>query len=924
MDERTHTASTPPRDAANDTPPRAAGDSAAIKRRLSALGHGLCYTGIGYLLAGCALPLGTLPLGVALLCASSRYTWFILAGLAAGTLWGPFEGERWVWIGIYALAILLRLGILFFVEPLNLVSSTIGGTDGGSARQERRRMARQWAALKAILSDGQAHDPVQGSFSSSATSMDGINGTNGTGGTVSPRLGARGATPSSPRAVRWRLFNENPLLRVFTGAVCGFAAGLCGMIAGGFAFYDLFAALLTIVVVPVVTFLWIPCFRREGQALLFTPAATALTTLGTGREEKGNGLTLLPLLSVGGLLLAVVFGARDHVWILGTPYMSLRVAPLLAMLVTLAYVSRVGLPAGLAVAALAGLGASPLLAPAFILCALVYALLRFLSARMAVAGGCVAALFWCAVPGGLSGVSAHLFTFVLAIPLHLILEKLIPRAAVEGRFRTVMAEMRDFSDAAVREAREVAQNARLRALSEAFSSLSRLFYGMSDRLRHPRVADLHRACEGAVAEQCARCERRSACRTDGQDIPGALAAHLTVRLRTNATASVDAIPPACRAVCSHVAEIVEEVNARCGELTEQCVKSEKTEVFAADYKAMSAILAEAAAPRAGEEEDYLCDHAVAERIYARLIEAGIRIEGAVVCGKRERHVVVRGAGLEQLSPDKMANVKAIMEEECEIPLSSPIFDVRDGHTVMRLLAEPRLEVSFAGSTVPAGACEGEVLPAPLTGETAIDGYVPPYTCGDHIALFTSDRAYFYALISDGMGSGEEASLTSDICTVFLEKMLAAGNRPEIALSMLGSFIRQKNTGTGGECSATVDLMELDLFCGEAVFLKNGAAPTYVVRKGTVYKLRSRTMPIGILKDTPPDALRFRTHPGDVVVMVSDGVTHGNDECPWLIDLLSSPLPPSMDSLRLDILNHAIASGSPDDLSAIALRVGEKE
>ena len=130
-------------------------------------------------------------------------------------------------------------------------------------------------------------------------------------------------------------------------------------------------------------------------------------------------------------------------------------------------------------------------------------------------------------------------------------------------------------------------------------------------------------------------------------------------------------------------------------------------------------------------------------------------------------------------------------------------------------------------------------------------------------------------------------------------------------------------GTGDECSATVDLMELDLMNGQAVFAKSGAAPTYVVREGRVYKLRARSMPLGILSDTPKDLIRFRTHPGDVVVMVSDGVTAGNDECPWLMDLLASPMPVSMDSLRADIIKRALTAGSEDDLTAIAIRVEEK-
>jgi serine/threonine protein phosphatase PrpC len=373
--------------------------------------------------------------------------------------------------------------------------------------------------------------------------------------------------------------------------------------------------------------------------------------------------------------------------------------------------------------------------------------------------------------------------------------------------------------------------------------------------------------------------------------------------------------------------LVEDINNRCARMTEILLRSEKTEVFAADYAAIASLLSDALEEDRRAAEDFACNRKAADEIYDYLTERGVQVQGVVVGGKRQslrQRVIIRGRGLDALESG-LPELRADVETICGIRLTPPVLeDGEDGtpHAVMTLCSEPRLDTVYAGSTLPTGfGCE-DPLPPPLTSDAPAEGYEPPAVCGDHIAMFKTDNAYLYALISDGMGAGEEASLTSDICAMFLEKMLAAGNKVDISLKMLDTYVRSKNRGTGEECSATVDLMELDLMDGQAVFAKNGAAPTYVVREGQVYKLHAPTMPIGILSDLPSQKLRFRTHPGDVVVMVSDGVTQGNDECPWLIDLLSSPGLGSMDSLRADIIRRALAAGSEDDLSAIAIRVAE--
>ena len=194
-------------------------------------------------------------------------------------------------------------------------------------------------------------------------------------------------------------------------------------------------------------------------------------------------------------------------------------------------------------------------------------------------------------------------------------------------------------------------------------------------------------------------------------------------------------------------------------------------------------------------------------------------------------------------------------------------------------------------------------------------------CGDSLCLFKNEDNRFFALVSDGMGSGREASETAEICTGFLHGMLSRGGVNCEILSALNGFLCRRNEGSAHECSATVDLMELDLIKGEASFYKSGAAPSYVFREGSLFKLRSRTMPIGILRDTEIKSFNFELSEGDVVVMMSDGVTGGKEECPWLFDLLRQNLENSGLERTADlIMKYAVGHGSDDDISLSVIRI----
>ena len=892
---------------------------------LGELVRGCTMGGAAFLLGSCPLAFGAAPLGIALLSAASSYTWYICAGLLLAAFLHPVTLTGWAWLGVYAFCIILRLCIRFFVDPPCL-------PDGRPCRG-RTYLMLCWVSFRRNI--GFSPDPEEEDHSHAYYYAG--------AGEEHPEGGRETVSHIGYRGPEVQLFAEHPFLRMLTAAVTGFAAGIIVLFTGHFHVYDLLGLLVLVVAAPLCTFLLVSCFGEAGMILLFSP--TPLREAPLREDSQGHALSdrdggmaritahfhTLPLLAVSSLLVLVTLSARSYAPALGTNLLHVELSMLLGLLFTLTAAARLGAVPGVAVAVMCGLAAHAPSAPILILTACGYAILRHLSHRAGVIGGCTIGAVWCAAIEGFVSLAAHLPAIVLAIPIFLLNERLWEALPVSGERARADRELDDLnasvSAALSAESRAKAQRARLTALSEAFGALSKRLYNLSGQLRRPRMPDLRRLCDEAFGKQCARCRQRDICWGTEYDRTLEVQTRLTSRLHMDGRVSVEALPDSLLDFCPYMESIVDDINARCARLTEALAKSEKTEVFAADYAAIAALLGDALEADRLEAETMGGNREAADRIYDYLTESGVTVQGVVVSGKQEsgrRRVIVRGLGFDKIE-EKTEEMRRQIGEICGASLGRPQFEESPdapGAVVMTLSAEPRLETCYSGSTVAAGTDKNAPLPPPLTHETPTGSYAPPAVCGDHIALFKTDDAYFYALISDGMGSGEDASLTSDICSMFLEKMLSAGNRVEISLRMLDGYIRAKNSGTGDECSATVDLMELDMMDGHAVFAKNGAAPTYVVREGVVYKLRSRTMPIGILRDMPPELLRFRMHPGDVVVMVSDGITQGHDECPWLIDLLSTPMPESMDALRTDIIRRALSSGSEDDLSAIAIRVEE--
>ena len=660
-----------------------------------------------------------------------------------------------------------------------------------------------------------------------------------------------------------RLFSEQIRLRMATAAVCALVIGLYRVFAGGFQYYDFFATLFLCIVTPAATMAYAVGFSADGQAPLMQKISR--TVLLFSAVWAGNEIYEVPL----------------------------SVSATLAILFTLYVSEREGYLWGCITGAVCGAGYLPLYAPGFLLAAPVY--LFFSEQKRAGLGillSVTACQVWAVYVGGASVLLPLLPASLAGATLFSILQRFlvrdIPREedeTDEDRLRRRMEGIR-YQDA----------NDRFRGISDAFSSLSEMFYNLSDRFRRPGTLDLRRICDASFDRFCPDCANRSLCW--GLEYAATLDTvnRLIDALHTKGRVTRAQIPDALTGRCKSVSAILEEINRECAKLTGELLNNNRTEIFAMDYESAANIINDALEEDDGE---YCFDAELEQRITDYLSDAGIRAGGVTVYGKRRRQILVRGVAVEG-ARITLETLRSDLGEMCGMELSHPRFEVNGMGSTMSLQARRRIAVSGAHRNL------------------SSDGGVS----GDTVNLFSNKKDYFYALISDGMGAGCEAALTSGICSVFMERMLRAGNRAVTSLRMLNNMISSRGADSTHECTSTVDLLELDLMTAQACFIKSGAAPSFVVRGQAVHRLQAGSVPIGIIGTLDAERHVFDLSVGDTVVMISDGILNNDPECEWLITYLSNAAGRSPEELVRQICAHAHKSETRDDCSAVALRIIE--
>lgn len=202
-------------------------------------------------------------------------------------------------------------------------------------------------------------------------------------------------------------------------------------------------------------------------------------------------------------------------------------------------------------------------------------------------------------------------------------------------------------------------------------------------------------------------------------------------------------------------------------------------------------------------------------------------------------------------------------------------------------------------------------------------YGEKYT-GDSFTFGKSEDGTYLSIVSDGMGSGPEAGIESKVAVDLVEKFITTGFSDTTAINTVNSIMGMKFSED--EKFTTLDLNIIDLYSGEADFIKVGGVASFIKRGEEVRVIKSESLPFGILDNVDVNSVKKKLKHGDIVITLSDGVIdvdkNNQGSHLWLEEYLRCA-DTNPEALSRDILEKAkILSGGKvtDDMTVLVSKV----
>ncbi|SHM82051.1 Stage II sporulation protein E (SpoIIE) [Ruminococcus flavefaciens] len=299
----------------------------------------------------------------------------------------------------------------------------------------------------------------------------------------------------------------------------------------------------------------------------------------------------------------------------------------------------------------------------------------------------------------------------------------------------------------------------------------------------------------------------------------------------------------------------------------------------------------------GERLDIRCSETVGRSIRLKLEKFGFVISSVTAYYNNRNRLIAEVYFSEENAPENGTRICDLIADELHLQMSCTEL-IRSGKELrIRVYERPRysMEVYASSSCADNSAANGDT-----------------YT------VFTDGAGMGYVVLSDGMGTGNNAAVESRMVAGLFRRLVCSGVSVASAVKLINSFMVTKSRE---ESFATLDGLCFDLDDCSLTVIKSGAAATLIRHGGNVLKITAPTFPIGIYEHSELFTRECEFEAGDIVIMFSDGISEnaypfikelllGGDDMKHIVDEICT---------KADVFNQTIHS---DDVTVIAFRVRE--
>ncbi len=682
-----------------------------------------------------------------------------------------------------------------------------------------------------------------------------------------------------------RLFSESLALRVCSAGIGSLVGGIYQVLLGGFGAPSVLFGVMGISLSCgfTIVFSGIYLGKISMKKILFSKAPLLSRKNFDSDKEKFD--LILYQCSLLVFIFLIGFSLANY------EFLGISLAYIYSVLLTLFVAKRFGVTRATVVGFVSSLSVNGIYAVSFALVGLGAGALFTVGAPYAIIAGGILLLFFSYYVGSLNGIVStfpeYMCGAILALPIlrGFSKEKVeeLERDEVDLSERMVNVAALSYKNKGAKLSENIAFKT-IKSLSQVVKSAG----ANEGKVGYEEYRD---AVVFAVREHCLSCPSYKEC-IEESPAPCAENIDLIAEKLTNGERvfidDIDLFPT----YCAHVKELFDKIMESASRLENQSQRNRRMDIRAKDFELVSKMLEE---NFSYYDEKTAVDLKIGKEVEKILLDFGIGSPSVKIFGERKKHIICAGIDIGgKISTSK--ELKAEIEKLLCFSLSDGEFYKKDKYILFEYDEIPSFKCDFAFST--SVKCNENVN-------------------GDTLASFESEDGKFYALLSDGEGSGQRARDVSGLSCDYLSRILNLGISKTTALQGLNHILRFREN----EKSATVDLFELDIYTGEAVFYKCGATSSYIKRDGSIFRVRSQSAPLGMMPTIDAERIRVDVKHGDYVVLLSDGALAENEDTTWLIELINRERVDDIKQYSELILKRAKEkTGNRDDMSVAVIKI----